>query len=137
MDNTAFIEALLDEASLRKDYLKGEPVSTIYLGGGTPSVFSVNDLGRILNHISSLFTISSDCEITIELNPDDVTPVYIAELKKTGINRVSLGIQSWNDRDLIFLNRRHDSAQAASALPSPVYSLADAPDITLDLRALP
>ena len=115
-DNSEFIEALLTEASLRKDYLKNETVSTIYLGGGTPSVFSVRDIGRILNHITNQFTLSDDCEITIELNPDDVTPEYLEDLSKININRISLGIQSWNDRDLKFLNRRHDSAQAASAL---------------------
>jgi oxygen-independent coproporphyrinogen-3 oxidase len=130
-DNTAFVEALLNEATLRKDYLKDEPVSTIYLGGGTPSVFSVKDLGRILNHISSLFTFSNDCEITVELNPDDVTPQYLTELKKININRISLGVQSWNDRDLTFLNRRHDSAQAVSALKETLK--AGFENVTIDL----
>jgi oxygen-independent coproporphyrinogen-3 oxidase len=115
-DNSAFIDALLKEASLRKDYLKNETVSTIYLGGGTPSVFSIKDLGTILNHIRKLFKITEDCEITIELNPDDVQSAYLKGLKYNKINRISLGIQSWRDSDLKMLNRRHDSAQAIIAL---------------------
>jgi oxygen-independent coproporphyrinogen III oxidase len=115
-DNSAFIDALLKEASLRKDYLKSETISTIYLGGGTPSVFSIKDLGTILNHIRKLFKIAEDCEITIELNPDDVQSAYLKGLKYNQINRISLGIQSWRDSDLKMLNRRHDSAQGIIAL---------------------
>ncbi len=115
-DNSAFIDALLKEASIRKDYLGNETVSTIYLGGGTPSVFSIKELGAILNHIYKLFRVSKDCEITIELNPDDIQPAYLSGLKNHNINRISLGIQSWRDSDLKMLNRRHDSAQAVAAL---------------------
>jgi oxygen-independent coproporphyrinogen III oxidase len=115
-DNSAFIDALLKETSLRKEYLKSETVSTIYLGGGTPSVFSIKDLGTILNHIRKLFKIAEDCEITIELNPDDVQSAYLKGLKYNQINRISLGIQSWRDSDLKMLNRRHDSAQGIIAL---------------------
>jgi oxygen-independent coproporphyrinogen-3 oxidase len=104
------------ESSLRRDYLGTDPVSTIYFGGGTPSVFSVEELGSILSHLNSLFRIEENCEITIELNPDDVNPGYLAGLKKLNINRISLGIQSWRDSDLKMLNRRHDSAQAGRAL---------------------
>ena len=115
-DNSVFIDALLKEASLRRDYIEGQSVTTIYLGGGTPSVFSVSDLGRILDHINKLFNIGEKCEITIELNPDDIKPAYLKGLKNLGINRISLGIQSWRDSDLKMLNRRHDSAQAVKAL---------------------
>ena len=115
-DNSNFIEALLKEASLRHDYLGSETVSTIYFGGGTPSVFSVKDLGIILNHLFRLFRIEENCEITIELNPDDINPIYLEGLRKLNFNRISLGVQSWRDTDLKMLNRRHDSAQAAAAL---------------------
>jgi oxygen-independent coproporphyrinogen-3 oxidase len=115
-NNSQFIETLLIEATLRRDYTADETISTIYLGGGTPSVFSIYDLERILNHLRKLFRIEENCEVTIELNPDDVTPVYLFGIRQLGVNRISLGVQSWHDKDLKMLNRRHDSAQAAKAL---------------------
>ncbi|MCX6325576.1 MAG: radical SAM family heme chaperone HemW [Bacteroidia bacterium] len=115
-DNSAFVDALLKEALLRKNYLGTETVTTIYFGGGTPSVFSITELDTILNHINKLFRVEGNCEITIELNPDDVNSDYLRGLKKLNINRISLGIQSWRDSDLKMLNRRHDSAQATMAL---------------------
>jgi oxygen-independent coproporphyrinogen-3 oxidase len=130
-DNSAFIDALLKEASIRKDYLESETVSTIYLGGGTPSVFSIKDLGTILNHINKLFSIEKDCEISIELNPDDILPAYLKGLKNLNINRISLGIQSWRDSDLKILNRRHDSAQAIKALKDTLD--AGFENVTIDL----
>jgi oxygen-independent coproporphyrinogen III oxidase len=130
-DNSAFINALLKEASLRKDYLQGETVSTIYIGGGTPSVFSINNLGTILNHLSKLFNVAEDCEITIELNPDDVHSAYLKGLKYYKINRISLGVQSWRDSDLKMLNRRHDSAQAIIALKETMN--AGFENVTIDL----
>jgi oxygen-independent coproporphyrinogen III oxidase len=130
-DNSAFIDAMLKEASIRKDYLESETVSTIYLGGGTPSVFSIKDLGTILNHINKLFSIEKDCEISIELNPDDILPAYLEGLKNLNINRISLGIQSWRDSDLKILNRRHDSAQAIKALKDTLD--AGFENVTIDL----
>ena len=130
-DNSAFIDALLKEALMRKDYLGNETVSTIYLGGGTPSVFSVKELGTILEHIYKLFNVSQDCEITIELNPDDIQPAYLSGLKDHNINRISLGIQSWRDSDLKMLNRRHDSAQAVTALKETLN--AGFENVTIDL----
>ena len=115
-DNSPFINALLMEASLRQDYLENETVSTIYFGGGTPSSFSITELGTILNEIKKLFRVEESCEVTIELNPDDINQAYIAGLKELNFNRISLGIQSWRDSDLKMLNRRHDSARAAQAL---------------------
>ncbi len=82
-NNSAFIEALLKEASLRKEYTGDDTISTIYLGGGTPSVFAVKDLELILNHLRKLFLIDENAEITIELNPDDVNPEYLKGLKGT------------------------------------------------------
>jgi oxygen-independent coproporphyrinogen-3 oxidase len=115
-DNSVFIDAILKEASIRKDYLEGETVSTIYIGGGTPSAFSIKELDTILTETRKLFRVDESCELTIELNPDDISPTYMAGLKELDINRVSLGIQSWRDSDLKMLNRRHDSARAAQAL---------------------
>jgi oxygen-independent coproporphyrinogen III oxidase len=130
-DSSAFVDALLKEASLRKSYLGIESVSTIYFGGGTPSVFSIHDLSAILNQINKLFRVEENCEITIELNPDDVKPTYLAGLKKLNINRISLGIQSWKDSDLIMLNRRHDSAQATIAIKETFK--AGFENVTIDL----
>jgi oxygen-independent coproporphyrinogen-3 oxidase len=130
-DNSSFIDALLKEATLRKDYLGEDSVSTIYFGGGTPSVFSVKDLGAILNHIKNLFTVTEDCETTIELNPDDVNETYLEGLKNLNINRISLGIQSWRDTDLKLLNRRHDSARAIKALKETLN--AGFKNVTIDL----
>ncbi len=130
-DTSVFIDTLLKEASLRKDYLGTEPVTTIYLGGGTPSVFSIKDLSTILNKIYKDFEVTKSCEITIELNPDDVNPAYLSGLKDLGINRISLGIQSWRDVDLKMLNRRHDSARAVTALKDTLKSGFE--NVTIDL----
>jgi oxygen-independent coproporphyrinogen-3 oxidase len=130
-DNSAFINALLKETSLRKEYLAEERVSTIYFGGGTPSVFSVKEIGSILNHIYKEFNVTDDCEITIELNPDDIHPIYLKSLKDLNINRISLGVQSWRDSDLKMLNRRHDSAQAVYALKETLN--AGFENVTIDL----
>ncbi len=130
-NNTRFIETLLKEATLRSDYTGDDTISTIYLGGGTPSVFSINDLNRILEHPRKLFRIEENCEITIELNPDDVTPVYLAGIRELGVNRISLGVQSWRDKDLKMLNRRHDSAQAVTALRDTFNAGFD--NVTIDL----
>ena len=130
-DYSAFIEALLKETSLRRDYLENETVSTIYIGGGTPSVFSVKDLETILNHINKIFRVSEDCEITFEMNPDDVQPVYLDGLRRCKVNRISLGIQSWRDSDLKMLNRRHDSEGAVRALRNTLD--AGFENVTIDL----
>jgi oxygen-independent coproporphyrinogen-3 oxidase len=130
-DNHAFVDALLKESLMRQDYLGTETVSTIYFGGGTPSVFSIKELGTILDQIYKLFRVEEKCEITIELNPDDVSPGYLEGLKNLNINRISLGIQSWRDSDLKMLNRRHSSAQAAMALKETVKKGFE--NITIDL----
>jgi oxygen-independent coproporphyrinogen-3 oxidase len=130
-DNHAFVDALLKESLMRQDYLGTETVSTIYFGGGTPSVFSIKELSTILNQIYKLFRVEEKCEITIELNPDDVSPGYLEGLKNLNINRISLGIQSWRDSDLKMLNRRHSSAQAAMALKETVKKGFE--NITIDL----
>ena len=130
-DNKEFIQSLLKEATIRKEYLGAETVSTIYIGGGTPSIFSINELAVVLDHIHKFFVVAKQCEITIELNPDDISPEYLRGLKNLNINRVSLGVQSWKDADLKMLNRRHDSAQAKFAL-SEIFN-AGFENVTIDL----
>lgn len=115
-DHSSFVIALKKEIELRKNYLSRETISTIYFGGGTPLVLSINEIDSILTDIRKHFVIEAENEITIEINPDDVSEECFKELLLLGINRISLGIQSWNDEDLQFLNRRHNSAQCAEAI---------------------
>ncbi|MBW6500471.1 MAG: radical SAM family heme chaperone HemW [Bacteroidales bacterium] len=115
-DHSSFIEALVREMEMRRSYTGTEEISTLYIGGGTPSVLSLEETGVIFESLWRSFNISSDPEITIELNPDDVNPPYLSGLKTLKVNRISLGIQSWHDDDLRLLNRRHDSLQASAAL---------------------
>ncbi|HVN58459.1 MAG TPA: radical SAM family heme chaperone HemW [Bacteroidales bacterium] len=130
-DKSPFIEAILAEASSRKNYLEGEGVSTIYFGGGTPSLLSQKELMQIISCLREFYEISAESEITMELNPDDVNAAYMKEIGEAGINRISLGIQSWNDHDLKFLNRRHDAARAEKALCETFDAGFD--NVTIDL----
>lgn len=126
-----FIGALLKETELRKDYLDKNTVSTIYFGGGTPSVLSIKEIDKIFENLNKRLPVEPESEITIELNPDDVTSEYLKGLKKIGFNRVSLGIQSWHDDDLKFLNRRHNGIQATNALKETFK--AGFENVTIDL----
>jgi oxygen-independent coproporphyrinogen-3 oxidase len=121
----------MKEAHIMKEYARNEPVSTIYFGGGTPSVCTIKEIAALLDHLRKTFSIEENGEITIELNPDDVSIDYLRGLRNLGINRISLGIQSWRDTDLKMLNRRHDSAGAASALKD-VFG-AGFENVTIDL----
>jgi oxygen-independent coproporphyrinogen-3 oxidase len=129
-ETAGFTKALTREIMLRRDYLGEETVKTVYFGGGTPSVFAVSDLEDILATIRQEFRMNDNSEITVELNPDDVTPGYLKGLKKAGFNRLSLGIQSWRDEDLKFLNRRHTSQKAKQALKD---CLSEFENISVDL----
>ena len=121
-DNSLFINALKKELELRKDYLAGNNVSTVYFGGGTPSVLSIKEISTVLDDIRNLFIVEKDPEITVEVNPDDVNMQYLKELRETGVNRISIGIQSWRDEDLKLMNRRHTAAQAQEALENTIKS---------------
>jgi len=111
-----YLSAVIRELELRKDYLEGEPVETIYFGGGTPSQLQAADFSRIFEAIHRLFDISPCAEITLEANPDDMTPGYVAGLQTLPFNRVSMGVQSFKEEDLRFLNRRHNREQALLAV---------------------
>ncbi len=115
-DHNTYIKVLLKEVEIRREYIGSDDVSTIYIGGGTPSVLSVKELETIMESLYRNFNIDKNCEITMELNPDDVNPEYLSGLRSININRISLGIQSWKDEDLKLLNRRHDSAGAERAI---------------------
>ena len=111
-----YVSAVIREMQLRQEYIGGEPLDTIYFGGGTPSQLQQADFERIFKAIDCLFNISSCKEITLEANPDDMTPEYVASLRNLPLNRVSMGVQSFKEKDLHFLNRRHDREQALRAV---------------------
>ena len=111
-----YIEALCRELDMRVSELQGQPIHTIYIGGGTPSQLSPQLLGQLFSHMSRHTNVLQCREITIECNPDDLTPQYIEALRALPINRISMGIQSFNDNDLRFLRRRHTAQAAIDAI---------------------
>ncbi|MDL2290314.1 radical SAM family heme chaperone HemW [Paludibacteraceae bacterium OttesenSCG-928-F17] len=111
-----FIDALSKEIELRKDYLKGEKIETVYFGGGTPSLLDKDDFTWIFEKLDENFIIDENAEITLEANPDDLTVYYLEELRQLPFNRLSIGIQSFSDTDLVNINRRHTSNQAVEAV---------------------
>lgn len=112
-----FLTALLQELRLRREELpEGELVEHIYLGGGTPSLLTIEELRQIFAFISELYPRSSEGEVTIECNPDDVNEAYAEGLASLPINRVSMGVQSFDEDDLSFLNRRHSAQQVHTAI---------------------
>lgn len=110
------VEALLQEIDLQKDYLHGEPLDSIYFGGGTPSLLNEKELNSIFDKIHSTFSVEEKAEITFEANPDDLTKDYLQMLNKTAVNRLSIGVQSFNDKELVYLNRLHTGEEAKSTL---------------------
>ncbi len=111
-----FIRTLLKEIDLKQNYLKCNNINTIYFGGGTPSLLSCDEINIIIEKIEQYFSVSNNAEITLEANPDDLTKEYLKELFLTKINRLSIGVQSFNDNALIYLNRRHNSQRAIKAI---------------------
>jgi len=112
---STYIHALCQELDMRKDYLEGEEVGTIYLGGGTPSQLTQEELKTIFCTIYNIYKVKEDAEITIEANPDDLTPAYVTMLRTLPINRISMGIQTFQEGTLKLLHRRHTGQQAIEA----------------------
>ncbi len=108
----AFVDALLKEITLQKNYLEGEKIETVYFGGGTPSLLSGDEVKRILDALHRQFVIVPGAEVTLEANPDDLEKKKISELKTTAVNRFSIGVQSFQDDDLKYLHRAHNAQQA-------------------------
>ena len=126
----AVIDAIIFELETRKSEIT-EDVSTIYFGGGTPSIINTSDLEKIINAIYKNYSVALNPEVTIEANPDDITLQKLAELKQTPINRFSVGIQSFHEKDLKFMNRAHDKTQADDCVP--MIQDAGFDNITIDL----
>lgn len=112
----AFLQALNREITLQKAYLHEEEVQTIYFGGGTPSMLSADEIKTILQNLRQHYNIHPEVEITLEGNPDDLTKEKINQFIAIGINRLSIGVQSFHGDDLTYLNRVHDAAQAKSVI---------------------
>jgi oxygen-independent coproporphyrinogen-3 oxidase len=110
-----FIDALLMEIELQKEYLS-EKIETIYFGGGTPSVLTSDEIIIIYRKLENTFDLSSATEITLEANPDDLTEEYLLQLKQTPVNRLSIGVQSFNDDRLKWMHRLHSAKQSLTAI---------------------
>lgn len=107
-----FIKSLLKEIKIRKDFISDKNIETIYFGGGSPTLLSFNELKIVFDELYQNFSISENAEITLEANPDDLTKKYLGELRKTPVNRLSIGLQSFFDDDLKLMNRRHTAGEA-------------------------
>jgi oxygen-independent coproporphyrinogen-3 oxidase len=113
----AMINAMLQEIELTINNQKtGETISSIYFGGGTPSLLSENHIGTILNTISKKCSVDEDVEITLEANPDDISKEVLHYWHKLGINRLSLGVQSFSNDELNWMNRAHDAEQSIASI---------------------
>lgn len=111
------VDAFLKELYLRREELGGTTtISTLYFGGGTPSLLQPSQLELILNSVHNLFKVDTNAEITLEANPDDLNLEYLNQIKSLGINRLSIGTQSFSDRVLLFMNRRHNAKQAIDSV---------------------
>ncbi len=111
-----FLAALRQEMAMQREYLQGEPLDTIYLGGGTPSLLSYGELMQLFETLHTHFKVSDSPEITLEANPDDLSVEYLTTLRKTPVNRLSIGIQSFAEEDLRYMNRAHNAIEARACI---------------------
>ncbi len=114
----ALVAALAREIALRAAYLgtPAAPLPSIYFGGGTPSLLTADELRRLFDVIGQHFSLAPDAEITLEANPDDLTPAWLAALRQTPVNRLSVGIQSFHEPHLRLMNRAHSAAEARACV---------------------
>lgn len=110
------VEAIISEAKQRRDYLDSPKITSLYFGGGTPSILGVDKVTWLIAELKVLFDIDPAAEITLEANPDDLSEDYLAELQKSPINRLSVGIQSFKEEDLRFMNRAHSAVESVRCL---------------------
>lgn len=111
-----FLESLLLEIEQRKNYLPSSEIDSIYFGGGTPSLYSADDLNRVFEKLEEVFQVNPSAEITLESNPDDLSAEYLKSLRRTRINRLSIGVQSFFDEELISVNRVHSGKEAIESV---------------------
>jgi len=115
-NKSKLVKALCAEISLQEDYLEGDEISSIYFGGGTPSVLSSGELDKVFKAIYDHHAVKEDAEITLEANPDDLTDEHLIMLSDSPVNRLSIGIQSFDEDDLKFMNRSHTAHQARNCV---------------------
>ena len=115
-DKLMLLKCINQEIKIRKDYLFGEQVSSIYFGGGTPSIISVKEINSIIKTIYYNFEVCENIEITLECNPDDLNLKYLNDLVTSKVNRLSIGVQSFNNNDLRLLKRAHESEKAIQSI---------------------
>ena len=130
-DIPLMVNAICLELSMRKDYLNNLPVETIYFGGGTPSVLSAELINVILNQVYSNYSVIENVEITLEANPEDISREKLINWKQSGINRLSIGIQSFQDDRLVWMNRNHTADDAVESVKEAQQAGFD--NITIDL----
>lgn len=112
----ALVDALTQEVALQRNFLPKIPLDTIYFGGGTPSLLTESELARLLDSIHAHFTVSPNAEITLEANPDDLTAEKLAQFHLLGVNRLSIGIQSFDEGHLRHLHRLHNAAEGEASV---------------------
>lgn len=127
---TQMVAALTKELTLRQQSQVETPVETIYFGGGTPSLLTAQQLTALINEVYKLYSVVSNPEITLEVNPDDLTQTYLKDIKRAGVNRLSIGIQSFHDTELVLMNRAHNSKQAVQSVQ---WSRALFDNVSIDL----
>lgn len=125
------VEAIVKEIELQKDYLKDKHLQSIYFGGGTPSLLSEAELNVIFEAIHQVYTVAEGAEITLEANPDDLNAPQLAVLRKSNVNRLSIGVQSFHEADLVFMNRAHNAKEALHCIKAAQD--AGFPNLTMDL----
>ena len=126
------VTAILTELELRRDYLNNAEISSVYFGGGTPSLLDTKDLERIFETIHRLYQVDAAAEITLEANPDDLSAEKLRDLRQyTPVNRLSIGIQSFSDADLRWMNRAHHAQHARQCLDDALH--VGFHDLTIDL----
>jgi oxygen-independent coproporphyrinogen-3 oxidase len=111
-DAGEYFDAVRQEALLRRSEAAGLPLGSIYFGGGTPSAVDSAHIAELLATVGREYGLADNPEITVEANPDDITPQWLRTMRQAGVNRLSIGVQSFNDDELQRLNRRHDAKQA-------------------------
>lgn len=108
--------AMHQELGMQRNYLAGRPIQTVYFGGGTPSLLSADEINRLFETIAANYPLHDIREFTLEANPDDLSSAYLRSLRQTPVNRLSLGVQSFRDADLRYMNRAHNAQQSDYAI---------------------
>jgi len=126
-----FVKAIIKEIDLQKDFLRNESIATIYFGGGTPSLLTIEEACLVLEKIKKEFSLEKNIEITLEANPDDISKEKLLRWKDIGINRLSIGIQSFFEEDLVWMNRAHNQQQAYKCIEDSLAAGFD--NISIDL----